>query len=109
MRARRILPGGVFAETGSQPEDTEGMVDYARAIDGVDIGGLIEERSDGIKASLRAKDPAYRVYLIAARFNGGGHACAAGLDVPGEKIATFYPRLVAALGEQIRTVDAAGR
>jgi len=104
-----VLPDGVFAETGSLPEDTEGMVDHARAIDGVDIGGLIEERADGIKASLRAKEPVYRVDLIAAQFNGGGHACAAGLNVPGERIATFYPRLVAAIAQQLRTVDGARR
>jgi bifunctional oligoribonuclease and PAP phosphatase NrnA len=103
-----VLPAGVFAATGSQPEDTEGMVDYARAIDGVDIGGLIEERPDGIKASLRARDPCYRVDLVAARFGGGGHACAAGLNVAGEAIATFYPRLVAAIEQQLRAV-AAGR
>ena len=66
----------MFAETGTLPEDTEGLVDYPRAIDSVDIGVLIEERADGIKASLRAKDPAYRLDLVAAQFNGGGHACA---------------------------------
>ena len=102
-----LLPDGIFAETGSLPEDTEGMVDYTRSTDGVDIGALIEERSDGVKASLRAKDPAYRLDLVAGRFGGGGHACAAGLNVPGEKAATFYPRLLAALAEQLRAVDAA--
>jgi phosphoesterase RecJ-like protein len=95
----------VFTETGSLPEDTEGMVDYTRAVDGVAIGVLIEERSDGIKASLRAKEPAYRVDLVAGQFGGGGHACAAGLNVAGEKATTFYPRLVAVLEKQIRAVD----
>ncbi|MFZ9683178.1 MAG: DHH family phosphoesterase, partial [Cephaloticoccus sp.] len=72
-----VLPKGVFAATGSDLEDTEGLVDYARSIDGVEIGVLIEERDNGtIKASLRAKDPVYRVDRIAAQFNGGGHACA---------------------------------
>lgn len=101
-----LLPAGVFAATGSSPEDTEGMVDYTRAIDGVDVGVLIEEQPDGIKASLRAKDPAYRLDLIAGQFGGGGHACAAGLTVKGAPLASFYPRLVAALEQQIRTVDA---
>ena len=100
-----VLPAGVFTETGSLPEDTEGMVDYTRAVDGVAIGVLIEERSDGIKASLRAKEPAYRVDLVAGQFGGGGHACAAGLNVAGEKATTFYPRLVAVLEKQIRAVD----
>ena len=100
------LPLGVFAATGSTAEDTEGLVDYARSIDGVEVGVLIEEREDGsVKASLRAKDPAYRLDLIAAQFNGGGHACAAGLNLK-TGAEDFYPRLVAALVRQIAVVDA---
>jgi bifunctional oligoribonuclease and PAP phosphatase NrnA len=96
-----LLPRGVFAATGSNPEDTEGMVDYTRAIDGVDIGALIEEQTGGVKASLRSKDPVYRLDLVAGQFGGGGHACAAGLNVKGETLGTFYPRLVAALERQL--------
>jgi phosphoesterase RecJ-like protein len=82
------------------------MVDYTRATDGVEIGALIEELPEGIKASLRAKDPACRLDLVAGQFGGGGHACAAGLNVRGEKAGTFYPRLLAAVTEQLRAVDA---
>ena len=96
----------MFAVTGASPEDTEGLVDYARAIDGADIGVLIEQQPDGIKASLRAKDPAYRLDLVAGRFSGGGHACAAGLTLKGVTLDSFRPRLVAALEERIRAVDA---
>jgi phosphoesterase RecJ-like protein len=72
----------------------------------VDIGVLIEERPDGgVKASLRAKDAAYRLDLIAAQFNGGGHACAAGLNLK-QGAETFIARLVAALARQIAVVDA---
>jgi len=100
------LPNGVFEATGSSAEDTEGLVDYARCIDGVDVGVLIEERPDGsVKASLRSKDPAYRLDRIAAQFNGGGHACAAGLNLK-SGAADFRPRLVAALAVQIAAVDA---
>ena len=102
-----VLPNGVFEETGSTAEDTEGLVDYARCIDGVDVGVLIEERPDGaVKASLRAKDPAYRLDRIAAQFNGGGHACAAGLNLK-QGARDFRARLVAALAAQIAAVDAA--
>ena len=100
------LAPGIFEETGTSVEDTEGLVDYARSIDGVDIGALIEEKTDGtVKASLRAKEPAYRVDLVAAQFNGGGHACAAGLNLKsgGEN---FYERLVAALTLRVVAVDA---
>ena len=98
------LPAGIFAETGTSAEDTEGMVDYARSIDGVQIGVLIEERPEGVvKASLRAKDPAYRMDRIAAAFQGGGHACAAGLSIK-MGVNEFYTRLLGLLREQIRVV-----
>ena len=46
------------------------------------IGNMPKEIPAAIrKASLRAKEPAYRVDLVAAKFNGGGHACAAGLNL----------------------------
>lgn len=100
------LTAGIFEQTGTSAEDTEGLVDYARSIDGVDIGALIEEKSDGtVKASLRAKEPAYRVDLVAAQFRGGGHACAAGLNLK-SGAENFYAELVAALSARIVAVDA---
>jgi phosphoesterase RecJ-like protein len=102
-----ILPAGIFAETGTTAEDTEGLVDYARAIDGVDVGVLVEERPDGLKASLRGKEPAFRLDQVAALFNGGGHACAAGLNLKDIRPADFLPRLVAAIGEQLAAASAA--
>lgn len=100
------LPNGVFEETGATLEDTEGLVDYARCIDGVDVGVLIEERPDGsVKASLRSKDPRYRLDQIAAKFNGGGHACAAGLHLK-QSTTEFRSRLIDALAAQIAVVDA---
>lgn len=102
------LPAGIFAETGTNAEDTEGLVDYARSIDGVDVGVLIEERTDGsVKASLRAKNPLYRLDRIAAQFNGGGHACAAGLNLK-QGAEGFRGRLVAALAAQFAALDAGG-
>jgi bifunctional oligoribonuclease and PAP phosphatase NrnA len=101
------LSPGIFEQTGATGEDTEGLVDYARSIEGVEIGALIEPRPDGsVKASLRAKEPALRVDLIAAQFNGGGHACAAGLNLK-TGIGDFYARLVAACEQRLAAVDAA--
>jgi len=95
------LPNGIFEETGTTVEDTEGLVDYARAIDGVEIGVLIEERPGALKASLRCKNPIYRVDQVAAQFGGGGHACAAGLNLKNVSLAEFRPKLLGALAEQI--------
>lgn len=94
-----LLPAGIFEETATTPEDTEGLVDYARAIDGVEVGVLIEERADGIKASLRGHDPRLRLDQVAAHFGGGGHACAAGLNVKGMSLAEFRLRLISSLQE----------
>lgn len=99
-----VLPADVFERTGAGGEDTEGLVDYARSIHGVDIGAIIEDRGGEIKGSLRAKDARYRVNDLAARFNGGGHACAAGFTAK-MKLDEFYPQFLEALREQFRAVD----
>ncbi len=104
-----FLPEGIYEQTGTSIEDSEGLVDYARAIEGVEVGALVEVRRDAIKASLRAKHADYRVDLIAAQFNGGGHACAAGLNLKGETLESFLPRLRAALIAQVEAVAAARR
>jgi phosphoesterase RecJ-like protein len=101
------LENGVFSDTHTGPEDTEGLVDYARSIDGVLIGCLIEERENGLKASIRAEDPVYRVDQIAAEFGGGGHACAAGLNLVGDDVVDFRRRLISALEQRLREVDSA--
>jgi phosphoesterase RecJ-like protein len=100
------LPPGVFEQTGTTAEDTEGLVDFARCVDGVDVGVLIEERPDGgVKASLRAKNPLCRLDLVAGRFGGGGHACAAGLSLKAPT-ADFRALLLGDLGESLRLMDA---
>lgn len=91
-----IIDKEAWAATGASKEDTEGLVDYARSIEGVEIGILLEETDGMMKGSFRAKDPVHRVDQLAIQFNGGGHACAAGFN-PDSTLEAFYPRLVAAL------------
>mgnify|MGYP000920104220 FL=1 len=57
-----------------------------------------------LKGSFRAKDKKYRVDLLAKKFSGGGHACAAGfnLEIPFEE---FYPNLVQIIGEHLNQVN----
>jgi bifunctional oligoribonuclease and PAP phosphatase NrnA len=100
------LRPGAFEATGTTAEDTEGLVDFARCVDGVEIGVLIEERTDGgVKASLRSKDPLCRLDLVAGRFGGGGHACAAGLNQKAGA-GEFRAKLLGVLEERLRIVDA---
>ncbi|NBB80818.1 MAG: bifunctional oligoribonuclease/PAP phosphatase NrnA [Verrucomicrobia bacterium] len=99
-----LIDNGVYESTGATIDDSEGLVDYARAIDGVDIGVMIEDRDGALKCSLRAKDPKYRVDQIAKQFSGGGHACAAGLNVENSSIKAFYPRLMEAIGQHLENL-----
>jgi phosphoesterase RecJ-like protein len=48
----------------------------------------------------------YRMDTLAAQFNGGGHANAAGLSWKGT-LGEFYPRLLAAITQRLKEVDAA--
>ena len=99
------LPQSFFTETGSTRDDAEGLVDYARAIQGVEIGLLLEDREDGLKGSFRSKDPKYRVDQLAVEFGGGGHACAAGFNQKYLQIDAFYPRIVAAIARHLQKID----
>ena len=82
----------------------ESFVDYTRSMEGVEIGALIEERNGKIKGSLRAKDPRLRVDILAKEFGGGGHACAAGLNVD-KPLDEFYSELVEAIGKHLENTN----
>ncbi len=76
------LPKRFFAEAGAEPEDTEGIVNYGRNIDGVLVSVLLKESdANTTRASLRAK-PGVDVQQVAAMFGGGGHKAASGCTVP---------------------------
>lgn len=94
------INGDDYLETGAHRDDSEGLVEYARAIAGVEIGALLESRDARVKGSLRAKDPARRVDLLAAQFNGGGHGAAAGFNFHGP-VDQLLPKLLAALEQAV--------
>jgi phosphoesterase RecJ-like protein len=67
-----------------QPDDSEGLIDIIRGINGVVVAAFFEELPDGqIRVSTRSKDPAVNVCSICSQFGGGGHAMAAGIRMPG--------------------------
>ncbi|GHV18736.1 MGPA protein [Clostridia bacterium] len=62
-------------------DDSEGLVNFARNIIGVNVGIFLREKDDGgIKGSLRSNYDEYDVSEICANFGGGGHLRAAGCD-----------------------------
>lgn len=79
----------MLADTGTQPEDADGLINYARRIQDVRVAALIQEldNEDGatgerqqFHVSLRS-DGSVDVSRIAMGFGGGGHAGAAGFSM----------------------------
>lgn len=71
-------------KAGAVDEHTDGLINYARLIKGVEVAIMLRETSETtVKVSLRSKN-FVDVNLLAAEFGGGGHAKAAGckLDKP---------------------------
>lgn len=68
---------------GAIDEDSEGLVNYALGIAGVEVAVFFRELADGrFRVSLRSKGR-LDVASIAEKFGGGGHECASGFAIDG--------------------------
>lgn len=71
-------------KTGYSGNDDADLINMISAIDGNKVGMIFVEQSDKhVKISWRALEAGIDVSPIAKYFNGGGHAAAAGADIPG--------------------------
>ena len=74
----------MFERAGASSEDADGIVQFAKSLDGARVGVLIQEVSPGeIRMSLRS-DGTVDVNQVAGLFGGGGHKNAAGARVRGD-------------------------
>lgn len=65
-------------------DDSEGMIDFIRAVRGVVVAVFFEELGEGkIRVSMRSKDKRVNASEVCGVFGGGGHALAAGIRMPG--------------------------
>jgi len=69
--------------------DTEGLVNYALAIEGITKAAIFLEKKDHVKVSLRSKGDVVVNTVAQQYFHGGGHKNAAG--------GTYYGKLDAAI------------
>ena len=80
----------------SQEEDCEGLVNYALAIQGIEVALFFREQADGrFRVSLRSKG-AINVARVAETFGGGGHSCASGCAIEGP-LSVATERMIAQL------------
>lgn len=84
----------MFEETGTQAEDVDGMINYAKRIEDVKVAVLIQELlnkdkenvlKDRFHVSLRS-DGSVDVGEIAKSYGGGGHFSAAGFNIEANNI-----------------------
>lgn len=74
----------LLAECNISSNDTEGIIDYAIAVKGVEVGvSICEEKPNEYKVSFRSRGR--DVNEIAGIFGGGGHIYAAGCRICGRK------------------------
>ena len=90
MLSMMTLTQRMLEETRTQPEDIDGMINYARRIEDVKVAALIHETTrDGQGPSGKQKkyhvslrsDGSVDVARICARYGGGGHVSAAGFSM----------------------------
>ena len=92
-----------FRETGCSYADSEGLVNYPRSIEGVEVAyAIIEKPEEGLwKVSLRSKGRV-DVAKIAESLGGGGHKYASGCKIMAKNYDITLNILLEAIREQLR-------
>jgi phosphoesterase RecJ-like protein len=90
----------MFARSGANSDETEGLIEYLQAVRTVEVAFVLEAMEGGLtRASLRSRGTV-DVQRICAEFGGGGHRLAAGLrtklDFP-----TLEKRLIELIEQQL--------
>jgi phosphoesterase RecJ-like protein len=87
------------------PDDTEGLIDTLRSIDGVLVAAFFEEiAADTTRISLRSKDDRIDVCTICGEFGGGGHKMAAGARIE-ERLPEVRKRVLASIERHLSALN----
>lgn len=96
------VPRAVFDSTGSEPYQSEGLVNHLRALAGVKLAVLLREEHPNVwKLSVRSRLP-WEASAVAAALGGGGHTTSAGAQWSGsleEAMAALMQAVHALYGE----------
>ena len=82
-------------------EDSDGIVDIARSLQGVRCAVFMREREQGWRVSLRAKDSSIDVNQVAGVFSGGGHPAAAGATIPSGSLESAIDSVIEVISKQL--------
>jgi phosphoesterase RecJ-like protein len=112
-----LAPGGklatitirrdMVARTGTHLDLTDGFINYARSVDGVEVAASLREPEPGNGAwrvSFRSRGNV-DVAAIAQKFGGGGHKNAAGCSIQGDH-AAVRARIAAEVAQALGSANA---
>lgn len=94
-----------YTRTGSDPSDSEGLIDHIRSIEPVVVACVFEEMEPNLtRISLRSKSDAVNVNHVAQLFGGGGHQAAAGAKLEGTPL-SVQRRVIAAIRKALHASE----
>ncbi len=107
-----VVTPELIAKYNFDQRNSEGVIDILRAISGTEVVAIISRRSGkSCRISMRSKNLRRPVIDLAHKFNGGGHAMAAGMSVDFETLeeaSCFFEREVQMLfpSEESKEIEA---
>lgn len=88
-------------KAGYTGNDDADLINIISSVEEADVGMIFVEQADNhVKISWRALVPGVDVSPVARHFNGGGHAAAAGADIPG-KLSEVQPEVLRVTREML--------
>ena len=91
--ATMVVTDDMVHAAGAFFDETEGLINYALALEGVEAAVIFLGLPSGVKLSFRSKGDC-PINKWAAQFGGGGHANAAGAFVDGAEVGELLRRVV---------------
>jgi phosphoesterase RecJ-like protein len=91
-----------FEKCGANLFENDGMSDFLRGIEGVEVSFVVTEIKIGLyKISIRSRKK-YIINDIAAKFGGGGHALAAGATIQTDNVKELIDKIIYYLEKRIK-------
>jgi bifunctional oligoribonuclease and PAP phosphatase NrnA len=96
-----LITRKMLSDNDAGDMDTDGITDFMRMIDGVEVAIMFKERLDGsTRINFRSKGTV-STNTIARSFGGGGHKHASGI-VSERSMNDIYPEVVSAMLKQVK-------
>ena len=96
-----VITRKMLDDNGAGDMDTEGITDFMRMIEGVEVAIMFKERPDGsTRINFRSKGKVV-TNGIARKYGGGGHAHASGI-VSNEKLDVLMPIVLEDMRKQVK-------